>query len=181
MWLRQRSTAWCPSACHCRPPINEMPQRPGVSQKNIDRWNHRDFDCFCTLCRDQFWGPPGVGTGSQSAWRTHEPRRWATARLIHSWPKPTRVPCGRKPPGAGKVSASMRGYADSRQLHPTLGLVKRWLEREFLRAQRWPVQGPPPRLRRLWTRPRCAQSALYCSIAPAANRRASPAEGRRVG
>ena len=121
MWLRQRSTAWCPSACHCRPPINEMPQRPGVSQKNIDRWNHRDFDCFCTLCRDQFWGPPGVGTGSQSAWRTHEPRRWATARLIHSWPKPTRVPCGRKPPGAGKVSASMRGYADSRQLHPTPG------------------------------------------------------------
>jgi len=36
-------------------------------------------------------------------------------------PEPTRVPCGREPPGAGEVSASMRGYADSRQLHPTPG------------------------------------------------------------
>ena len=41
--------------------------------------------------------------------------------------EPTHVLCGRKPPGAGKVSASMRGYADSRQLHPTLGLAKRLL------------------------------------------------------
>ncbi len=33
----------------------------------------------------------------------------------------THAPCGRKPPGAGEVSASMRGYADSRQLYPTPG------------------------------------------------------------
>ena len=44
----------------------------------------------------------------------------------HPMPQPRDIsahaqPVRKKPPGAVKVSASMRGYADSRQLHPTPG------------------------------------------------------------